>query len=226
MSTQIYLCNIRALDDEDKYKSAYESVDSTRRAKADRYRMQADKCRCVVAGCLLRYGLLLQNVYDCDMGVSESGKPFLKNHKDIFFNLSHAGDEVMCVISDKECGCDVEMYAHNGMEEIAERFYSKKELEYATSADNNEEKIHRLIRQWTVKESVLKANGSGLSGGVDSVDAILPNAIGSVFHIRDYSLVEFVSNKDYAYTVAILGDLGEYSVNRVEVEDILMQFDS
>ena len=38
----------------------------------------------------------------------EHGKPYLKERKDVFFNLSHSGDYVLCAVSDKEVGADIQ----------------------------------------------------------------------------------------------------------------------
>ena len=42
------------------------------------------------------------------IGIGEHGKPYLQDYPEVHFNLSHAGNRVMCVVSPEPAGCDIE----------------------------------------------------------------------------------------------------------------------
>jgi len=109
---------------------------------------------------LLQRALNERGIHDLAFSFGSHGKPYLANHKDIFFNLSHAGERAMCVLSDVEVGCDVEK-VRKGKTAIAERFFHKDELRMLASLPNEDEKDELFFRFWTLKESLIKASGDG-----------------------------------------------------------------
>lgn len=94
---------------------------------------------------------------------SKNGKPFLSN-SDIYFSISHSGDMVACSISEKETGCDIEKI-NEFNPKIPKRFFTDKE---ADIIDGHESKERVFTRLWTLKESILKKNGIGITGGLDT----------------------------------------------------------
>ena len=68
---------------------------------------------------------------------------------------------VMCAISDKEVGCDVEKQAALDRS-LAEYVMQDHELEWIYGASREQEQQHRFFRLWTLKESYMKAMGLGL----------------------------------------------------------------
>lgn len=112
---------------------------------------------------LLTYGLLEQygiKVSDKDITVNPWGKPYLKNNKDIFFNISHCHGGVDCAISmGTPIGIDVEKiraykkYAFN-------RSFTLEERENILKSSNPE---RDYFIHWTLKESYIKAIGMGFA---------------------------------------------------------------
>ncbi len=93
----------------------------------------------------------------------ETGKPYLEN-KDIFFSISHSGKYVACCVSVNEIGCDIEkVKAFNP--KVVKRFFTEKEAALIESFDEKEVLFTSL---WTLKESILKKDGSGIGGGLDT----------------------------------------------------------
>ncbi len=93
----------------------------------------------------------------------KNGKPYLEN-EDIFFNISHSGNFVLCTLSDKETGCDIEKIKDYNPR-VAKRFFSAREAELL---ENKETEDCIFARLWTLKESILKKEGTGISGGLDT----------------------------------------------------------
>lgn len=111
---------------------------------------------------------LLKEVYGMSDFVvlsHENGKPYIKG-SEIHFNLSHSDDIVLCAFGDEKVGCDVEhIKAYN--EKIAHRFFTEKEQMRLNESCN---KALDFTKLWTLKESILKYSGEGMSGGLSSYD--------------------------------------------------------
>ena len=78
------------------------------------------------AGVLLERGLREYNICECDVKIKtgENGKPYLEEYPEIHFNLSHSGNMVFAVFSDREVGCDIEEIG-KPQEKLEERFFLK-----------------------------------------------------------------------------------------------------
>lgn len=106
------------------------------------------------------FGLL-----DFSVDSDENGKPFIEESS-ICFNLSHSGSLALCAVSDGAVGCDVEVI-HPCSRKIAQRFFTKAEAELLEKSECADLVFTRL---WTMKESILKCLGTGLSGGLSEYD--------------------------------------------------------
>ncbi len=111
-------------------------------------------------------GYLLKKNYGIDSYsyfYSENGKPFLRNER-IHFNISHSGDYVLCCISEGEIGCDIEKIRDYNPK-IGRRFFTEKE---ALLLEERESEDYNFSVLWTLKESILKKEGTGITGGLDT----------------------------------------------------------
>ena len=100
-----------------------------------------------------------------EFSVSEKGKPFAEN-VDAFFNISHSGNLVVCAVSDKEIGIDIEKIREINPR-VCEKFAAPDEIEYINSKPNG------LFEIWVLKEAYFKCTGSGLGKDVKSVQFII-----------------------------------------------------
>jgi 4'-phosphopantetheinyl transferase len=86
------------------------------------------------------------------------------------FNVSNTRGMVACAVCrDVEIGVDVEADSQRYDPEVAKRFFTHNEtaaIESAASEDRRE----RFLRTWTLKESVVKATGLGLSCPLSAFD--------------------------------------------------------
>ena len=103
--------------------------------------------------------------YDFFVDNEENGKPYIVNKK-IFFNISHSGNYVLCAFGDENVGCDVEII-NTYNDKVVNRFFTVSEQKVLNSSNKKDVDFTRL---WTLKESVLKFTGSGVSGGLSSYD--------------------------------------------------------
>lgn len=115
--------------------------------------------------CLKTYGI----DYNADTPIikNDMGKPSLAERPDIHFNLSHAKGISACIVSERECGIDCEQkreYRPN----VAKRAFSESEREFLESLPE-EERDMMFTRLWTLKESYVKAIGTGISYPLNTV---------------------------------------------------------
>lgn len=117
---------------------------------------------------LLRYGL--KEVYHLpfskedfteELGKGEHGKPYLKRFPQICFNISHSNGIAVCAISQSEVGIDVERIG-TFRSAVARRVLTEKEIEFLETLAEHE-RGEMFYRFWTLKESYLKLDGSGLA---------------------------------------------------------------
>jgi phosphopantetheinyl transferase len=95
------------------------------------------------------------------------------------FSLSHTRGFVACAISLARVGIDVERARHNiDYQDIAQSNFSYQEIQALEDLPATA-RMGRVLELWTLKESFLKATGSGLSAGLDSVwfEFLPPGAI-------------------------------------------------
>lgn len=116
----------------------------------------------VLLGYMLKRNFGLERFSFC---YGENQKPYLKN-EDIFFNISHSGKYVLCTVDSKETGCDIQVNTVFN-ERIAKRFFAENEYRLLKNSSDKDKLFTKL---WVMKESILKKEGSGISGGVSTYD--------------------------------------------------------
>ena len=136
-------------------------MSEARQRRIDRLRFPGDRRRSLGAGVLLRMALAEAGVDEAIFVYGEHGKPRLAGDPGVHFNLSHAGDRAMCVISSCRVGCDVERRGRRGVQ-VAERFFAPAEYK-RLMAEPEEARDVLFTRFWALKESFLKATGLGLT---------------------------------------------------------------
>ncbi len=130
--------------------------------------LQEEKQRqCLGAGLLLEkvlasYGISVDSVY-----IGKHGKPEVDG---IYFNLSHCGEYVICVVSDSPVGCDIER-RRKVSTHLAERYFCNGEKVRLESLVG-EAYEREFFRLWTKKESYAKMTGEGLATAMDALDVL------------------------------------------------------
>lgn len=193
---KLYRINIRHLEDPlYNNKGLLEQVGPERRNKVIRYLQPDDRKRSLGAGIIIKKILNENGLSESCLKYSENEKPMADS---LYFNVSHAGDYVVGVVSDCEVGCDIEK-AVDAPLEIAERYFFSEEYEYIKSAADKDRAFFTL---WTLKESYMKMTGRGMSLALDSFE-IIPAAGGFVLGKSPekpgiFRTMEF---KDYIFSV-------------------------
>ncbi len=103
------------------------------------------------------------------MDYGEKGKPYLRDYP-FYFNLSHSGVYVICAVSDREVGADIQrcsMEKGERLERIARRFFSPEELAALVCCREQAERAQLFYRLWTRKEAYGKLTGRGIGAALD-----------------------------------------------------------
>ncbi len=197
--SRIYVAGTEAFEDPVVFEEYYGQIPEYRREKIDKIVPLQSKIASLGAGLLLKKMLSEIDLEDMKavFGIGENGKPFLKEHQNIHFNLSHSGKRVMCILSDKQAGCDVER-ADRGDIKLAERFYSTEEMEYLEKIEDIVKRQKAFIDIWTGKESYIKALGKGMAEPLNGF---------SVFNLPDdYKWYSYDLRDAYSYSCCIKGE--------------------
>lgn len=153
------------------WSEAVRYLSRERQETIGRLRNPEDRRRSAAAETLFRWLLTEKFGWDIRQPVrflrNAAGKPSLQGVHDLEFNLSHAGRWVACAIDSQPVGIDVEQILPIDVQGIAGRFFSQRECE-ALMKQPAEERLSCFYRLWTLKESYLKAIGTGLQLPLDS----------------------------------------------------------
>jgi 4'-phosphopantetheinyl transferase len=150
------------------------------RVRAERFRFEKDWKRFIVGVGILR------TILGRYIGVEpkelrfihgKRGKPMLDDvfaNGSIRFNMSHSEDLALYGFTrDREIGVDIEFLRDiPEMDQIAERFFSKKENVVFRSLPESKKK-EVFFNCWTRKEAFIKATGDGLYRSLDEFDVSL-----------------------------------------------------
>ena len=163
-------CNIDNLD----LKKAYSLVSKNRQEKIDFYRFDKDKKLSCGAYLLLKKLLDSENITDPHFKTGKYGKTYISNYENIYFNLSHSNKIVLCAISDREVGVDVEYIDPTIDLNIAKNYFFRGEYENIMNAENRSDEF---FKYWVLKESYMKYTGLGMNLELDSFEIILEDEI-------------------------------------------------
>ena len=210
---KLYRININHFEDPLQKKELLSLVGTERRKKVIRYRRPDDRKRSLGAGIIIQKILNDNGFSENHLKYSENEKPFIDG---LFFNVSHAGDYVVGVVSDCEVGCDIEK-AVNAPLEVAEHYFNPGELEYIKSEKDKDKAFFTL---WTLKESYMKMTGRGMSLLLDSFE-IIPATTGYTLGKSPEKRCFFKTLQfdDYIFSVSNETD---FSINETDFKDIII----
>ncbi len=166
-------------------------VSDQRREQALNYKFTFGRFAC------LKSAVMLQRIL-YDMGVladgekaifnyGEHGKPSIKGHPEIHFNISHCKNGIAVAVDSVPIGIDIESF-HDAEDGLLRKTMNQEEYCQIVSASDP-----RLMftRFWTQKEAVLKLRGTGI---IDDLYDVL--------HGEEKTETHVVSDKQYVWTVA------------------------
>ena len=157
---KMYYGHIQLVRDQEVFDKWFKKMDSQRKEKIRCCKNEVDKQRSLLAGILLQFGL--------------ENDRFAER---IFYSISHSGNYVICVLSDRRVGIDIENKFRSIFSETKEEQLEKiakkcltmgEEIRFQTCDDTK--KVDLMMFYWTRKESYSKALGKGLAMDFASID--------------------------------------------------------
>lgn len=144
-----------------------------------------------------------KDFHDIEFKFNEKGKPFF--NEDIKFNISHSGEWVVAAFSTYDVGIDIELIRQPNYE-VANRYFSLIEIEKLNSENDILKRRNLFFDYWTIKESYLKAIGTGLT---KSLSSFTVNINKNRITINDSDSIEmfyiFQINFDENYKLSVCG---------------------
>ena len=146
---------------------ALNEISEQRREQALKFKFEQGQRLCVLAYQLLKeglhkeYGITENPIFE----YNEHGKPSIVGHPEIYFNLSHCKEAVVCAVSNHPIGIDVE-----SIREFKDSLvnYTMNDDE-VREIDASENPASAFIRLWTMKEATMKLVGTGISNDMKTV---------------------------------------------------------
>ena len=199
--------------DVSKYKSeecrleAYNCLSVWRREKVDAQKTGQGRLLSLGAGILFDEAMRSRGL-DPDktrIAVNRYGKPFLPDHPDLHFSLSHSGAFELCAVSNREVGCDIQIIEERRLSAVS-RAFSEEEARILSELDKSEERAF-FYRVWTLKESLIKADGRGLAFPMQSISVM--QSAGQCRDVvrvqeKEYRLTELPAPEGYCAAVCEL----------------------
>ena len=168
-------CNIGNYT-EAQYDAMYRAASPERQARADRFRHEDDRKRCLCADMLARRMLAKASDIapeDITFTYGDKGKPHA--NLPLHFNVSHSGEWVLCAVSNAPVGADIELIKPFRAGMVA-RYFTDAEAAYVWGGNSpldgnvtDADTCARFYRVWTAKESYVKMTGTGISTDLGAV---------------------------------------------------------
>lgn len=161
-----------------------ELLSSDERDRAERLRTQILAERFVVSHCLVRHVLglyLRRRPQDLDISVDGGGRPYLPEHPDIDFNLSHTVGMSVVAVRYGPVGIDIERVRDDiDARGVASRVFSAQER--STIAKGIAASRTPFFEYWTIKEAYAKAIGLGVRAKFRNIEVRLGKPMTVALH--------------------------------------------
>lgn len=145
--------------------------------KALTYKNDLDQVRSILSS------FLINRLSQTNIKKNENGKPYLENGP--YFNISHAGEYVIMVVSNKEIGVDIEGIKEKDLSSLSRIFNEAEAKMLKEQAD--------FYYLWCAKESLIKCLGSSINR-IKEVPSLPLNGL-KTYKGKDYQVKTFVLDK-------------------------------
>lgn len=181
------------------FQALFQTLSPERQDYVSKFRRASDYQRSVLGDAMVHRTLrekLGQGRTNIELVRNAYGKPFLKDHEGLHFNVSHSGQWIVCAVGREPVGIDVEKMEAVDMD-IAKRFFHKTEFNALINRDASA-RVSHFFDLWTLKESYIKAVGKGLHLPLDSFAlellggewAPVVGESGETYYFRQYAIEE------------------------------------
>ena len=157
---QLAFYNITEIS-ESNFQQWFTELSEERKEKCRRLRNQTARKCCIAAERLVRQCVatfLNQKPENIHIIREDSGKPYVEGNL-CYFSLSHSGETVVCAVSDKPIGVDVERIRPVD-QGISKKICTEEEFTVLNRIADQTEQNRFLLQIWTRKEAIFKIEGT------------------------------------------------------------------
>lgn len=164
MTPEIYLVKVNSPIDKNTFQYLFEYVQATKQERILKQKIKQNADNMLIGEILAK--TVIKRTFGIDIAkqnftYTEHGKPYLSDYSDVHFNISHSEKYVVCAVSDKPVGVDIQKISEYNSD-VAKRVCNGKEL---VQIENSSDKASEFTKLWTQKETVLKMYGTGIASG-------------------------------------------------------------
>ncbi len=223
IENRIYILDVSRLEDKEKFRYWYEKMPDFRKEKIDKMKPLNSKRLSLGAGILFYEGLKDLGI-DPDsvkIRLGENEKPYIDGEEGVFFNLSHSENIAVAAFSDEEVGIDVEKIK-TFKDSLIEYVFDGKEIYSANKfvesyIDNDDafskERNSVYTGLWTMKESLMKYNGRGISMNPKKI--VIEDGCAS-YEGKILDNLHFTRFEYEDYHISVCSDYGEFCAEMIE----------
>ncbi len=195
--------------------------------KAHSLRNNQDKYLILFSDLFVKHILKIHNTSfaTLELSYNKHGKPYFNNKNAPEFNIAHSGEYVICGFDEYPVGIDIEQIKQMDFSDT-DYFLSNRE-KTMLNATNSSNQLSLLYKIWTVKESYLKAIGTGLSSNkqLSDLSVVVDNSDLKLFYndknITDWCFYDLNVDKGYSATVCTrMGNFNQ-DVTIIDISDII-----
>lgn len=149
----------------DHFKEMLNFLDDYNRIKILKIKNQEAQIRSLAGQLLIRY--IITNdlpILNRDIRLSKNkyGKPYLKDHPNFHFNISHSQNQIVCVTGRNRVGIDVQhMKQMANFLNLSKKIFAHQEYCHLINIVSYYKRLEAFYDIWTLKESFIKAVGKG-----------------------------------------------------------------
>ncbi|GAA0375774.1 4'-phosphopantetheinyl transferase family protein [Paenibacillus motobuensis] len=176
--SKIIALNVPQIMDSKLYEDLLTKVSKEEKAKIEKFAHKEDSYRSLLGNILTRavicvyLGISNEKI---QFAKNQFGKPYLLNSNGFYFNISHSGEWVLLIFGNKPVGIDIEKIRGFNIE-TAKGCLSQQEF-LRLQQVSQEEQLDYFFDLWTLKESYIKAIGTGLYLPLDSFSILCSESI-------------------------------------------------
>ena len=166
---KLYFENIRNYD-KNHYKKWFSEMSDFKKRKVVSVKDDNHKMSLILSAHIARLAVseeLNIETNDVVFSYGTHEMPFIMGNE-IYFNVSHKGNYVVCITDTNPCGIDIETKREVKLNS-AKRFCNENEMKFI---ENSEDKSSALLYIWTRKDAYFKSLGCGISTILTAVDVL------------------------------------------------------
>lgn len=195
---EIYMYDMKRLNEKKEYEYRLLQASHDRRERAQKGR----EIENIASAAVLDEAFSAHGFREKDVRFiyGQYGKPYIRDGG-IYFNLSHSGEYAVCAVSDREVGIDIQLKGDLKMN-VARRYFTENECKHILAQPDSTKATDMFYRLWSLKESFVKAIGTGTNLPFDSFE-IVPGEKAEVIHNYNKKQYEFVERDVDNYKLAV-----------------------